>query len=69
MMNLSTLIVAGILTVLVILDIRYLLKNGIDGCSGDCADCHGSCTWQKDIKKAQKAMKRRKKIRQLLGMR
>lgn len=67
-MNLSTFIISLILAVIVILDIRYLMKNGIEGCSGDCSgSCHGSCKWVGDVKKAQRHLKWRRRIRNIFG--
>ena len=52
-MNLGTFVVAALLVVLVILDIRYLLRNGLDQCKGDCGECHGTCKWTEDLKQAK----------------
>ena len=56
-MNLGTFVVSALLAAVVFLDIRYLRRHGIDGCSGDCNQCHGSCKWSEDLKKAHEAMK------------
>ncbi len=53
-MNFGTFLVAAIIAVIVILDIRYLRKHGVDSCGGDCGSCHGSCKWSEDLKKARK---------------
>lgn len=52
-MNFGSFVVIVILVAIVILDIRYLRRNGIDGCGGDCKKCHGSCKWSDDLKKAR----------------
>lgn len=67
-MNLSTLIVLCILIGIVVLDIRYLMKNGIDSCSGDCRSCGPSCKWANDVKKAQRKIRFQKKLKQLFQM-
>ena len=56
-----------VLAVLVVLDIKYLRKNGFSdcatcggssGCSAhDCSGCGGSCKFADDIKKAEKELK------------
>ena len=53
-MNLGTFVVTALLAAVVFLDIRYLRRHGIDGCSGDCSQCHGSCKWSEDLKKARR---------------
>ena len=52
-MNLGSIVVILILVLIVVLDIRYLRRNGIDGCGGDCGKCHGSCKWTDDLKRAR----------------
>ena len=62
-MNLPTILILTILILLVVLDIRYLLHNGMDSCGGSCANCGHSCKWVGDIKKAQKKIERTKKLK------
>ncbi len=47
----------------VILDIRYLLKNGIEECNGSCSSCGTSCKWVGDVNKARKAAALRRKLK------
>lgn len=53
-MNFGSIVVTLILIAIVILDIRYLKRNGIDGCGGDCKECHGTCKWSDDLKRARR---------------
>ena len=56
-MNFGTFIVILVIAAIVVFDIRYLMKNGIDACKGDCSKCHGSCSsckWSEDINRAKK---------------
>ena len=62
-MNLASWIILAILVIIVVLDILYLKKTGIANCSGDCTSCGKTCHLAKDIKKAQKAIQRRDRIR------
>ena len=64
-MNSGTLIVVAVLAVIVILDIRYLLKNGIDSCSGDCGSCGPSCRWARDIRRAQRSIRFRNTLKKI----
>lgn len=66
-MNLPTLIICLILAVIVIFDIRYLLKNGIAGCTGDCRGCGSTCRISNDLKKVQRRMKWQRRIRKLFN--
>jgi|GEM_PF-238678 len=66
--NLPTVIVSLILAVIIYLDVRYLMKTGLDSCSGDCSGCGGSCKWTNDIEKARKKIAREKKIRAFLHL-
>lgn len=52
-MNFGTFLVASVLLIIVILDIRYLWKKRGSACSGDCSGCHGTCRWTDDLKKAR----------------
>lgn len=65
-MNVTTFIVIGIIAVLLVLDVKYLMKHGIEDCSGSCGSCSGSCKWSNDIKKAQKSIARRNKMKKIL---
>ncbi|MCR5794360.1 MAG: hypothetical protein K6G61_03275 [Solobacterium sp.] len=67
-MNLSTFIIFSIICVITVLDIRYLLKNGIDTCSGNCNGCGSQCKWVNDIKKAKRKIERQKKLKKLFGI-
>ncbi len=67
-MNLPTFIVLLIVAVLVILDIRYLYRQGPDSCSGNCGSCGPSCKWVNDVEKARKSIARKKRIRAILHM-
>ena len=67
-MNAGTFFVILVLAVIVILDIRYLMKNGIDSCSGDCGSCGPSCRWANDIKKAQRKIRFQNKLKKLLHL-
>ena len=68
-MNLATLFVSALIAVIVILDIRYLMKHGLEECSGDCSGCGPSCKWGRDIKKAQRRIRFEKKVREILHIR
>ena len=59
-MNFGTFAVILILTVFVILDIRYLIRSGRNACAGDCGSCHGSCKWSEDLKQAKRDLSREK---------
>ncbi|MDD6258574.1 MAG: FeoB-associated Cys-rich membrane protein [Erysipelotrichaceae bacterium] len=67
-MNFPTLVILAILAVIVIADIRYLKRNGIDQCGGNCAGCGTSCKWVGDMKKAQRHIARERKIRQFFHL-
>lgn len=67
-MNLGTFVVLAVVAVFVILDIRYLAKNGIDSCSGNCSGCGTSCKWVNDMNKARKHIERQRKIRKFFHM-
>ena len=67
-MNLSSWIVLLIIIAAVIADVIYLARNGIDSCSGSCEGCGGRCKWSHDIKKAQRALRRRRRIRAFLHL-
>lgn len=67
-MNLGTAAVLAVIVLLVYICIRYLAENGLDSCSGDCSSCGPSCRYAKDIKKAQRAIARKKKFRKLLHL-
>lgn len=69
----STVIVVLIIAVLLILDLKYLSKHGLDDCTGNCGNCGsgcsgGSCKWANDVKKAQRSIARKKKIRQIFHL-
>lgn len=65
-MNLGSIVVLLVILLIVGLDIRYLFKNGIDSCAGDCGGCGSTCKWQNDFKKAQKHIRRQRKVKQFL---
>lgn len=47
MMNLPTLLIIAVLALLVVLAVRYIIRNGAscaEGCSGSCGTCSESCT-------------------------
>ena len=67
-MNLSSWIVLLIIAAVVIADIIYLKRTGVDSCSGSCGDCHGTCKWATDIKKARRSIERNRKIRAFLHL-
>ncbi|MBO7703181.1 MAG: FeoB-associated Cys-rich membrane protein [Solobacterium sp.] len=52
-MNPGTVIVILILVVIVALDIRYLMKKGIQGCGHDCSQCGSKCRFAEDLKQAR----------------
>ena len=60
-MNAGTFLVAAALVLIVILDIRYLMKHGVNSCGGDCGSCHGTCKWSRDLKKAKEEIAAEKK--------
>ena len=64
-MNLATFVIFSVICVITVLDIRYLLKNGIDTCSGSCSGCGSKCKWVNDIRKARKKIERQKKLKKL----
>ncbi len=65
-MNLASWIILVILVIIVVLDILYLKKTGISNCSGDCNTCGKTCALAEDVKKAQKAIRRKQRIRRFL---
>ena len=67
-MNMASLIIIAVIALLVYVCIRYLAENGLDSCSGDCSSCGPNCRWARDIRKAQKAIARKKKLRKLLHL-
>ncbi|MCR4950262.1 MAG: hypothetical protein K6A40_02940 [Solobacterium sp.] len=67
-MNLSSWIVLLLIAAVVIADVIYLMRTGLDSCSGSCSDCHGSCRWARDIKKARRSIERARKIRAFLHL-
>ena len=67
-MNLASWLILALIIAAVILDIRYLLKNGVDSCSGSCSSCGGSCKWAHDIEKARRSSQRKKKIKAFLHL-
>lgn len=67
-MNLATVLVTAVLAVIVILDIRYLMRNGIDSCGGDCSSCGPSCRWADDIEKARRQIRFRRRIRKFFHL-
>ncbi len=67
-MNLATFLILSVIVILVILDIRYLLKNGISECSWDCGSCGPSCKWVGDIKKAQRRIRFKNKLKGIFGI-
>ena len=66
-MNLGTFVVLCILAFAVYISVRYLVRNGLDSCSGNCGSCGTSCKWVNDIQKAQRKIRFQKKIRQFFG--
>lgn len=62
-MNAASWIILLIVIAVVILDVRYLLKNGIEECNGSCSSCGTSCKWVGDVNKARKAAARRRKLK------
>ena len=67
-MNPASWIILVILIIIVILDILYLKKTGISSCGGNCNTCGSTCHWVNDVKKAQKVIRRRNRIRKYLGI-
>lgn len=52
-----------------LLNVRYVLKNGVDACGGDCSSgCHSHCKWVGNMKKAQKRIARIQKIKSFLHL-
>ncbi len=66
-MNFATFVICLILAAVVILDIRYLLKNGIGECGGSCTSCGTSCRFAGDIRRAKRRIRWEKKLRRLFG--
>ena len=62
-MNLVSWIVLIIIFVIVVLDIRYLLKRGIQECGGNCGSCGTSCKWKDDIDKARRRIAFKRKMK------
>lgn len=62
-MNLASWIVLAVIIAVVILDIRYLMKNGIEECGGSCSSCGTSCRWVGDVQKARRATARRRRLK------
>lgn len=61
-----------VIAVLLILDVKYLTVHGVDECSGNCGDCHGSCgsscKFTQDIMKAKKSIERKNKLKRILHL-
>lgn len=68
-MNIGTWAVLAVIGLLVYACVRYLINNGLDSCTGDCAGCGPSCKWSRDIEKARKAIARKKKWKRILHIR
>ena len=62
-MNLASWIILIVIVGVCWLDIHYLMKNGLEDCSGSCSSCGTSCKWVGDVKKAQAAVAREKKLK------
>lgn len=67
-MNAGTFLVLSVVVLIVVLDIRYLLKNGIDSCGGDCSHCGPSCKWAGDIRKAQRKIRMQRRLKAIFHM-
>ncbi len=67
-MNFISYVVVIVIAALLVLDIRYLRVHGSDDCTGSCGSCHGSCKFQNDIRKAQKSIARKKKLKKILHL-
>lgn len=67
-MNFTTLLIILVVAVLLVLDLKYLKRHGIEDCTGSCGSCHGSCKWSDDIHRAQKSIARRDKIKKMLHL-
>ena len=52
-MNPGSVLVLLVLIAVVVLDIRYLMKNR-SSCSHDCSQCGSSCRWSEDLQRARK---------------
>lgn len=58
-MNIGSIIVACIVILIVVLDVRYLLRSSSGGCSdcnGSCSSCGPTCKWTEDIQKAKREL-------------
>ena len=62
-MNFASWIILLIVIAVVILDVRYLASHGLADCSGSCSSCGTSCKWVGDVRKAQRAAARRRKLK------
>ncbi|QRG87122.1 hypothetical protein [Bulleidia sp. zg-1006] len=63
-MSASDGIVILVIGALVAWNIRYVIKNGVDSCSGDCnGACKGHCKWVGDVAKARRHISRINKIK------
>ena len=67
-MNLASWLIAALIAAVVILDLFYLKKHGLDDCSGNCSSCGTSCKWAGDIEKARKKAARQKKLKAFFHM-
>ena len=59
-MNLATVIVVLIIAVLIVLDVKYLKKNGVKDCAGSCGSCTDACKWTEDLRQAKMAIDQEK---------
>lgn len=65
----ATVIVFSVVVILLVLDVKYLMKHGMEDCTGSCGDCGGcggSCKFNGDIQKARRSIERKKKIKAFL---
>lgn len=59
----GTVFVILIVAVITYFDIKYLIRHGLDACSGDCTTCGTSCKFVDDMKRAQRKIAFEKKLR------
>lgn len=59
----ATVLVILAVAVITYFDIKYLVKHGLDACTGDCTTCGTSCKWVDDMKRAQRKIAFERKLR------
>ncbi len=65
-MTIGNIIVGICVIALIIWDIRYLLKHGVEECGGECSNCGQGCKWVNDVEKARRHIAFKNKLKKIL---